>query len=428
MPATKELESIDLLEVSRNSSIRLDKDKGIVHRVKIHGANSKNGYVYSPAALQDVARLVEGAEVNIDHPDIDDANRVRGVTENFGVLENVTVESGGVYGDLHYLKSHSFSKTFEEKVERFPQKIGLSINARGSKRSQRGSVIIENVLKINSVDLVTRPATNDSLFESVQVLEGRTVEEIILDNPDYIDFADDLLEACPGCQAGGGASLLNSPTKESELNGEDEIKEAIKKLILAALDDPEFTAVGSLAKIRDVLNAQESLLGKPGEKPEGEEGEREGEFDPAAAGGEEEAEAGGGFGEEEAEGGEEVPAEGEEEEGGDPFASEEKPAGKPKGKKPFPIKESEQYKELEKENRVLKTENELVGAGVEHNSELVESLSLLEETDRVAIIERLAKGNPVTRTRPQNSPAKKTLLESENKPATNSKDFADRIK
>jgi hypothetical protein len=145
---------------------RIDRQAGIIFKVKILGKESANRRTYSDQALRDAARLYEGARVNVNH-DRQNPNRERGIAEEFGTLRNVSRCGNGVYGDLHFLKSHPLADLVIEKAERFPDKIGLSHNADGQSTVKlSGHEVVESIRRVNSVDLVLNPATNRGLFES----------------------------------------------------------------------------------------------------------------------------------------------------------------------------------------------------------------------------------------------------------------------
>ena len=59
-------------EAFAEAGLRIDRDKGIIHDVKVLGRDSKNGRVYTQEAMNDAAKLYEGISVNIDHRDPDD--------------------------------------------------------------------------------------------------------------------------------------------------------------------------------------------------------------------------------------------------------------------------------------------------------------------------------------------------------------------
>jgi hypothetical protein len=160
--------SIRLLEhVSTATGSRVDREAGVIRRVKVLGRESANGRTYSDQAMHDAARLYEGARVNINH-DRDKPTRERGLLEEFGTLKNVQLQEGSVYADLYYIKSHPLAELVLEKAERFPDKIGLSHNADGRGQRQAGKFVVESIERVLSVDLVLNPATTKGLFESAE--------------------------------------------------------------------------------------------------------------------------------------------------------------------------------------------------------------------------------------------------------------------
>ena len=143
---------------------RVDREAGLIEGVRILGPDSKNGRKYSPRAMAEAARLYEGAPVNVDHPATE--RKDRPLAEAFGWIRNVRQEADGVYGDLHYLRSHPQAELVAEAAERNPNRIGLSHHAEGTVRMDGQRVIVETVERVHSVDLVQTPATNAGLFES----------------------------------------------------------------------------------------------------------------------------------------------------------------------------------------------------------------------------------------------------------------------
>lgn len=173
-----------MLTAQRNNLVRLqervtgagkvDAERGIIYGVKILGKHSKNGREYSLAAMRKAVGLYEGAPVFVNHTDRRDAKRERGLEESFGDIRNVRLEGGSVFGDLHFLKTHPMAAQVCERAERFPNKIGLSHDAEGRLSRKSGKTVVEDIEQVRSVDLVVFPATNDSLFESVQNEAGNT--------------------------------------------------------------------------------------------------------------------------------------------------------------------------------------------------------------------------------------------------------------
>jgi len=145
---------------------RVDREAGVIRGVKILGLNSTNGYRYTRQALEKARPMYEGARVNINHPHRSNPDAERSVTDWFGTLQGVRLESDGLYGDLHYLKSHPASHQLCEAAERFPRRFGLSHNARIIDKVTTEGVVVEQISRLFSVDVVLDPATTKGIFES----------------------------------------------------------------------------------------------------------------------------------------------------------------------------------------------------------------------------------------------------------------------
>lgn len=155
-----------VLEYVTSASARIDRAAGVIRGVKILGATSTNRRIYSPQAMREAASLYEGVRVNLNHPSQQAIKSTRGIQDWVGSLEHVTVRDTGVFGDLVMIKSHPFTPAIMESAERYPGKFGLSHNADVTGYSTKdGEKVISSVTHVRSVDLVTNPATNTSLFE-----------------------------------------------------------------------------------------------------------------------------------------------------------------------------------------------------------------------------------------------------------------------
>lgn len=152
---------------------KVDAEAGVVRGVKILGLESQNGRSYDRSAIGKAKGLYEGAKINIDHPAT--PGTPRGTRDRFGVLREVNERSDGLYGDVHYLKSHPMAGPFCEAAERMPSMMGFSHNIEGKTARRDGKTIVEEITKVRSVDLVSDPATTRGLFESQQ----STLREIV---------------------------------------------------------------------------------------------------------------------------------------------------------------------------------------------------------------------------------------------------------
>ena len=231
---------------------RVDREAGLIEGVRILGPDSKNGRHYSPRAMAEAARLYEGAPVNVDHPASE--RKDRPLAEAFGWIRNVRQEPDGVYGDLHYLRSHPQAELVAEAAERNPNRIGLSHHAEGTVRMDGQRVIVETVERVHSVDLVQTPATNAGLFES----EGKpmTIREAAMAAGEEKVLA-----------AEGMGEYADKPMKENE---GDYFAAMVAEVLSMDVDRAE-----KMRRITAILKAQEMLQGQDaapaGEAPEMEE-------------------------------------------------------------------------------------------------------------------------------------------------------------
>ena len=158
---------------------KVDRAAGVIRGVKIIGTESPNGIPgypqvkgrrYPLAILKAAIPLYEGTQVNVDHLDDDDSQQSS--WDGFGELRNVQARTDGLYGDLHFLKTHPMAARVCEAAERMPGQFGLSPHHHVD-GDIRGDVYeVSRILDVESVDLVRRPATTKGLFEHRENKEG----------------------------------------------------------------------------------------------------------------------------------------------------------------------------------------------------------------------------------------------------------------
>jgi hypothetical protein len=220
-----------------STSAKVDREAGVVRNVKLIGFESKNGRVYPPHVLKAAVHLYENAKVNIDHP-VSGATEARSYSDRFGMIKAVRfVEGSGLFGDFHYNPKHQVAEQFAWDAENNPASMGFSHNATlrlGPKTN--GKQVIESIIAIRSMDLVADPATTTSLFES--------------EDPNAMD---------------------DQPMTPSASDPKDQIKAAFKQMISAAIDDESLDMKSTMAKIKEIMKAQEKLMGGGSSAPETEE-------------------------------------------------------------------------------------------------------------------------------------------------------------
>lgn len=248
---------VKLSEAVYGDSPKVDREAGVIRGVKILGAESKNGRTYTPQAMAQAAKLYEGRKVNVDHMLREGQDRP--FRDVFGELRNVELREGGVYGDLHFLKSHPLAEQVCEAAERFPTQFGLSHDAEGRTARRDGKLIVESVVAVHSVDLVNTPATNAGLFESVRKTgKERTMKVKLRELVESIGhkvYTARLQEMDPGV----GEMSAEMPEDSGDMNAEDQISSAFRAMVMAVLDDTGLDVSGKVAKIKQILQTQEKL-------------------------------------------------------------------------------------------------------------------------------------------------------------------------
>ena len=141
------------------------REQNVIRGVKILGLESRNGRIYPPASIEKALGLYEGVKVNVNHPKGGLA-APRDYQDRLGFLKNVRADTRGVFADLHYNPKHAIAEQLIWDAENAPENVGLSHNAQARTSRRDGQVVVEEILKVNSVDLVADPATTSSLFES----------------------------------------------------------------------------------------------------------------------------------------------------------------------------------------------------------------------------------------------------------------------
>jgi hypothetical protein len=231
-------------ETTQSPFAQVDCGAGVLRGVKILGRESRNGREYAPAALEQAARLYQGRAVNLNHARGEGEERP--VEAAIGWLESVELRADGVYGDLHYLKSHPHAACLVEAALRNPRRFGLSHHAVGRVARRAGREVVESIERVRSVDVVQNPATNNGLFESEDPMP-KTIEEIL-------GSAD--LPGCAGLLEREGLQVLAGQAIEADEGRQ--LPSALAALVEALLNQPLGSLREKLARVRKLLERLEA--------------------------------------------------------------------------------------------------------------------------------------------------------------------------
>jgi len=197
----EEIQSEELQEFvsSHGVTVQVDKTQGVLEGVKLIGLESRNGRRYRESALAKAASLYEEAKVNVNHPR-EGALAPRDYQDRLGVIRRVRLRSGeGLYGDLHFNPKHALAEQLVWDAENNPRNVGFSHNVLARVSRQGEVAIVEEITRVQSVDLVADPAATQGLFEQAEKNEevknqslgprwdALTLETLGLHRPDLLE-------------------------------------------------------------------------------------------------------------------------------------------------------------------------------------------------------------------------------------------------
>lgn len=253
---------------------KIDREAGIIRGVRVVGFESKNRRKYPKNVLEAALAHYEGADVNLDHNG--ETVLDRSIRDAWGVLSECKLEEDGIYADLPYLKSHPATEQLLEMAERFPRNFGLSHVAEGiCHRDAQGVEIVDEILGIESVDVVRKPATNGGLFESKRRKKTSTVRDLLkgIESSPRAKALSRLLEE----DAFGGfgdlsvdvPQLADPDAADEEDEADASLQAGVEELVLAIVRQ-DLTKDEKLARIEQVLSAGEAPNGGGGDQSQGE--------------------------------------------------------------------------------------------------------------------------------------------------------------
>ncbi|MBX3425814.1 MAG: hypothetical protein KF688_09050 [Pirellulales bacterium] len=150
---------------SRGLALRVDRDAGVLRGVKLIGLESRNGRRYRPQALERAAALYEGAKVNVNHPK-DGPLAPRDYRDRLGVIREVEFRPDeGLFGTLQFNPKHALAEQLAWDAVHNPRNVGFSHNVLARVVRDGDAAIVDEITRVQSVDLVADPAATEGLFE-----------------------------------------------------------------------------------------------------------------------------------------------------------------------------------------------------------------------------------------------------------------------
>lgn len=227
------------------AAMRVDREAGVIHEVKVLGWKSLNGREYDPAGVD--AAIYEGKRVNAGHAR---GQGDRDPRDTYAYLEGLAKRPDGLYAAR--LRLLHPKGDFEQRVlsaaENAPHLYGLSHTARGREKAGSGGKVIESVESVESVDLVCDPATVSGLHESrnqpVKSKVKDLIESLKAARPGY---SRALLEVAEAGIMGPDATM-DAPADAAAPDEPADHKQALMDALKALCDEADTLDEGELLK------------------------------------------------------------------------------------------------------------------------------------------------------------------------------------
>ena len=184
-----------ITEYTNSRGVQLVAEEGVLRGLKILGLESANGRSYPKETAARAVALYEGAKVNVDHAGT--PGQARGYGDRIGLIENVRLGEGdsGLFADFRFNPKHGVAEQLKWDAENNPSAVGFSHNVMAKTARRGGKVVVEEITKVQSVDLVADPATTKGLFEATDethhkeppMAEKLTLAQLREDYPQHVE-------------------------------------------------------------------------------------------------------------------------------------------------------------------------------------------------------------------------------------------------
>lgn len=231
--------------LSEGSAVRVDRERGVIGPVKVLGWKSANNRDYLPEGVNPA--LYEGRRVCVGHVQ---GGVGRSPFDTYGLLEGVSKNKSGVYAErLRLLNPKGdFEQRLLSAAESAPHLFGLSHTARGREKAGSGGKIIESVESVESVDLVTDPATVRGFYESrnqpVRTKIRDLIESLKGKRPGYVKALREMAEA--GIMSPDAE--MDAPVEAEAPEESGDHKQALMDALKALCDEADSLDEGELMK------------------------------------------------------------------------------------------------------------------------------------------------------------------------------------
>lgn len=254
---------LNLIERTMQPSLKVDRERGIIFGAKLLGEKSANGRIYGQAVREKHKGIYDGAAIFLEHAD----ENGHLVTDNVGWSENIEVKPDGTFGDVHLLLTHKETPTLLERAERRPGLCGISHEVKGDGRIDKdGTLIVESMQGPAILAIVSNPATTQGFFESRKTTVAITIQKLFeraLGTSTETKLKGRIVALMEDDAAPVDMTLPVDAAPAEDASAEDQLKAGFRAAINKVLDDDSLDMKAKLAKVKEILTAEEKLLAEP---------------------------------------------------------------------------------------------------------------------------------------------------------------------
>jgi hypothetical protein len=234
----------------------VDRAAKVIRGVRICGPKSRNkNRRYESQCMKDVAPRMIGRRVFVDHVKDPNERKIQNRSEFARIIACQDEPDGGLRGDLKYFESCASCEHILEIIEDkqdapgeespYTGSIGLSPVWYADAKHHAGEEVVSRIHDIESVDIVTFPATTRSIREHIEVhpmtwkkyIEGRDdkLRPAFLKLVEEYGMGDTMM---PADASDHNTDLLSAIEKLISI-GDDASKKKIKKIMAIIMDNGE---------------------------------------------------------------------------------------------------------------------------------------------------------------------------------------------
>ena len=161
--------------------VEADGAARVIKNVALLGPVSKNGRRYTAEAMAKAQGQYSGVQCFINHPTKEETQTGRRDVRNIaGVIENARMDGDKIKGDVKLLPDIAGQK-FWDIASTMPHAASCSHVAMGNSVRRGNEVVVEEITKVLSVDLVANGATTDSVFEGQEQEHDMDLKDVTIE-------------------------------------------------------------------------------------------------------------------------------------------------------------------------------------------------------------------------------------------------------